>query len=67
MTNRSSIREDYDHLCHLIQRWNEHRLEIFEISRPDSEVRGGEEGREGGREGEKEPPGLILLLFRVVG
>ena len=28
-------REEYDHLCRMIQRWNENRVELFEISKPN--------------------------------
>jgi len=32
-------REEFEHLCRMIQRWNENRLELFEISLPTYEVR----------------------------
>ena len=28
-------REEYEHLCRMIQRWNENRVELFEISKPN--------------------------------
>lgn len=34
----STSREEYEQLCRMIQRWNENRVEIFEISMPN-EVR----------------------------
>lgn len=31
-------REEFEHLCRMIQRWNENRLELFEITMPAYEV-----------------------------
>jgi len=31
-------REEFEHLCRMIQRWNENRLELFEITMPSYEV-----------------------------
>ena len=31
-------REEFEHLCRMIQRWNENRLELFEITLPTYEV-----------------------------
>ena len=28
-------REEYEHLCRMIQRWNENRVELFGISKPN--------------------------------
>ena len=32
---RRVSKEEYEHLCRVIQRWNEHRLELFEITLPN--------------------------------
>ena len=32
---RKASKEEYEHLCRVIQRWNEHRVELFEISMPN--------------------------------
>ena len=31
-------REEFEHLCRMIQRWYENRLELFEITLPGYEV-----------------------------
>ena len=35
---RRVAREEYEHLCRMIKKWNENRLELFEITLPN-EVR----------------------------
>ena len=32
---RRVAREEYDHLCWMIKKWNENRLELFEITLPN--------------------------------